>query len=222
MQIHIPLIVGFTAALVHVLTGPDHLAAVTPLVLERHTKGWKIGAGWGLGHVTGMLLIGLLFYFFKEQIPVEYISQSSERFVGLMLMGIGFWALYRIQRTRRLTYPHTHEHEGEPYTHIHAHSGRHEHRHKRPGKALTAFFIGIVHGFAGISHFILMLPVLGYRSRWDSVQYMLGFAAGIVAAMVLYALVIERFRRTKGLRTLQYLGAFFALAIGVYWLAANA
>jgi uncharacterized membrane protein YfcA len=225
----IPFFIGLIAALVHVLTGPDHLAAVTPLVLEKKSKYWKIGIGWGLGHVIGMLLIGLLFYFFKEQIPVEYISKNSEKFVGIMLFGIGVWAFYRATKyNRRLTYPHIHQDDGIDYMHIHKNEGKH--KHSQTGKkhnVILSFLIGIVHGFAGISHFILMLPVLGYRSHIDAVLYMSGFAIGIVTAMVLYVSLLYKFSKNfteksqKKLVYFQYTGALFACLIGVYWFFVN-
>ncbi|MBK6962966.1 MAG: hypothetical protein IPH20_03270 [Bacteroidales bacterium] len=57
---------GFIASIAHVVTGPDHLAAVTPLAIDSRKKSWIIGFSWGLGHTTGMLLIGLLFVLFKK------------------------------------------------------------------------------------------------------------------------------------------------------------
>ncbi|HPI87444.1 MAG TPA: hypothetical protein PLR01_13805, partial [Bacteroidales bacterium] len=70
----IQLLTGFLAAAVHVVTGPDHLAAVTPLAIENRKKAWNIGLMWGIGHVAGMLLIGLLYLAFKSMINVEKIS----------------------------------------------------------------------------------------------------------------------------------------------------
>jgi len=224
----IPLFIGLIAALVHVLTGPDHLAAVTPLVLEKKSKYWKIGLGWGLGHVIGMLLIGLLFYFFKEQIPVEYISVNSEKFVGFMLVGIGIWAFYRARKNKsKLVYPHVHQTENETFIHIHKNEGKHYHQQKQEHNIFMSFFIGIIHGFAGISHFILMLPVLGYTSKIDSVLYMIGFAVGIVTAMVLYVSLLYKFSKNFTEKSqiklvyFQYTGALFACLIGVYWILVN-
>jgi cytochrome c biogenesis protein CcdA len=218
---NIPIIIGFFAALFHVLSGPDHLAAVTPLALERKNKYWKIGTAWGLGHVLGMLLIGLLFYFMKDLIPVEKISGYSEKFVGFMLIAIGIWAIYRIRKPRKLTYPHHHD----ELTHIHPiDNDRHTHHKIQPSNILLSFGIGIIHGFAGVSHFLLMLPVLGYQSKWQSVQYMLGFAIGIVAAMVIYVSVLEKISKQSAnkskniLEKLQYTGAFAAIIIGIFWI----
>jgi len=226
---NIPFFLGLFAALFHVLTGPDHLAAVTPLVLEKKSKYWKIGIGWGLGHVLGMLLIGGLFYFFKEQIPVTYISENSEKFVGFMLIGIGIWAFYRARsKQKKMRYPHTHQQDNKIISHIHPVKKTHQHtKNIKEHNAWLSFSIGIIHGFAGISHFILMLPVLGYQSDFKAIQYMIGFATGIVAAMVLYATFIHKLsvksikKSQNKLVFLQYAGAVFACMIGVYWIFVN-
>ena len=66
MTLTFPLIAGLMASMLHVITGPDHLAAVTPFVVETKKKAWKIGLFWSFGHLTGMLAIGILFTLFKE------------------------------------------------------------------------------------------------------------------------------------------------------------
>ncbi len=219
------LLTGIFAAMLHVLSGPDHLAAVTPLALERKNKYWKIGMAWGLGHVLGMMLIGLLFYFLKDLIPVDKISHYSEKFVGFMLIAIGIWAIYRVKHPKKLTYPHTHQDK----IHIHkVEEKNHTHNELTDSKnVFLSFGIGIIHGFAGVSHFILMLPVLGYESKWQSIGYMIGFAVGIVAAMVLYVSILEKISKKstgkseKTLTYLQYTGALAAIIIGVLWIFVN-
>ena len=59
-QMTFPLAAGCIAAVLHVLMGPDHLAAVAPFAIESKRRAWKIGLFWGLGQVFGMLLIGSL------------------------------------------------------------------------------------------------------------------------------------------------------------------
>ena len=71
------LTAGLLASMLHVLTGPDHLAAATPFALESERKAWKIGLLWGIGHLVGMMAIGVLFIIFKEFIPIESISNYS-------------------------------------------------------------------------------------------------------------------------------------------------
>ncbi len=115
---------GFIASVAHVATGPDHLAAVTPLAIDSRKKSWIVGFSWGLGHTIGMLLIGLLFILFKEYLPIEAISKHSETVIGILLIGIGSWALVRIYiRHKHGNKPHAHFHTTPYlYAHIHKHS----------------------------------------------------------------------------------------------------
>ena len=128
---------GFIASIAHVATGPDHLAAVTPLAIDSRKKSWIVGFLWGLGHTTGMLLIGLLFILFKEFLPIEAIARHSDTLIGFLLIGIGTWSLVRMYRQHKHGFlPHTHFHT-EPflYAHIHKHThlnqqdSEHDHTH---------------------------------------------------------------------------------------------
>lgn len=235
MNIDFPLFIGMTAAIVHVLMGPDHLAAVTPLVLDTQKRHWRIGFLWGTGHIIGMLLIGVLFYFFRDFIPVETISTYSEQFVGLILIGLGIWAFYRI-KNKRANHKHPHFHEKEDsgsIVHIHDHKHEHldhEHTHDKSIKQnnLTAILVGIIHGFAGIAHFVLLLPVLGFKSKIESIQYIIGFAIGILIAMISYTIVIGKIGNkhpdmyAKPLyANMQFWGGVLAVGVGIYWILIN-
>lgn len=235
MSIDFPLFIGMTAAIVHVLMGPDHLAAVTPLVLDTQKKHWRIGFLWGTGHIIGMLLIGVLFYFFKDFIPVETISTYSEQFVGLILIGLGIWAFYRI-KYKRAKHKHPHFHEKEDsgsIVHIHDHKHEHldhEHTHDKSIKQnnLTAILVGIIHGFAGIAHFVLLLPVLGFQTKLESIQYIIGFAIGILIAMITYTIVVGKIgnkhpdMHAKPLyANIQFWGGVLAVGVGIYWILIN-
>lgn len=227
-----PLFAGIAASVLHVVSGPDHLAAVTPLAIETKLKVWKIGLFWGFGHLLGMLLIGLLFIVFKEYIPVEKISEHSELLVGFVLIAVGLWALFSIFYIKK-NHKHPHIHDGEePYIHEHKHeheksSLEHKHVHEKRLKQnlWSSFGIGILHGLAGIAHFILLLPVLGFESQLDSIQYIIGFALGTVLAMTAYTFLLGRIARYSKkqnsmslFKTIRLSGALFAIIVGVYWL----
>ena len=51
---------GLSAGALHVVSGPDHLAVVAPLVAENPSKGFQLGFRWGLGHGLGVVILGLL------------------------------------------------------------------------------------------------------------------------------------------------------------------
>lgn len=224
------LFTGFVAAFLHVVSGPDHLAAVTPLAIEARRKVWKIGLFWGIGHLAGMLIIGALFYFFRGLIPVELISERSEQIVGVVLILLGLWALFRVfYKRKNEKQPHIHGGE-KPFIHEHRTEEGvviHKHTHtKNDRKNMgSSFGIGILHGLAGVAHFLLLLPVLGFENQADGVLYIMGFAIGTVLAMTLYTLLLgwvatysKAGKDTSVFRTLRIIGGLFALLIGCYWL----
>ena len=43
MDTTFPLTAGLIASILHVIAGPDHLAAVAPFAIESKRKAWKIG-----------------------------------------------------------------------------------------------------------------------------------------------------------------------------------
>jgi len=228
-MISFPLLAGTLASMLHVISGPDHLAAVTPLVIETKRKAWKIGLSWGFGHLIGMLLLGVLFLLFKEYIPIDSISNYSEQLVAIVLVGVGVWAFYRIfkpQKSHR--HPHVHSNE-KTYVHIHKHEhiSGHQHTHKKEIKQnlVTSFGIGFIHGLAGVAHFLILLPVLSFKINLEGIQYITGFAIGTVLAMTTYALILGKITTYtkhdhnagffKGIR---FAGGLFAIVVGIYWL----
>ncbi|MGB5402724.1 sulfite exporter TauE/SafE family protein [Robiginitalea sp.] len=225
---------GLLAAMLHVISGPDHLAAVTPFAIARKKKAWKIGLIWGLAHLTGMLAIGFLFLLFREAVPVEEISAYSEQLVGLVLILVGIWALYSVF-TKKGVHSHTHIHDSDsPYLHKHPHShegsATHTHTHaKEPGNhQVAAFSIGFLHGLAGVAHFLLFLPVLSFDSQGEAVSYISGFGAGTVVAMTVFTLVLGRvsdlaknWHNPLFFRGIRVAGGLFAVVIGVYWMLSN-
>jgi hypothetical protein len=120
------LLSGFVASVAHVVTGPDHMAAVTPLAIDSRKKSWLIGFSWGLGHTLGMLLIGAVFILFRGLLPVESIAKHSDTIIGLLLIGVGSWAILRIYlRHSHGNRPHSHFHT-QPYLYAHIHKHSHE------------------------------------------------------------------------------------------------
>ncbi len=228
---------GFIASVAHVVTGPDHLAAVTPLAIDSRKKSWMIGFSWGLGHTMGMLMIGLLFVLFKEYLPVGAISKHSDTVIGLLLIAIGSYAIVRTYR--RHTHgnrPHSHFHT-EPflYAHIHKHThdnrvddtGEHEHAHtgRVRQNAFAAFFIGTIHGFAGFSHLFALLPSLALPTVMDTIAYISAFAVGTIMTMVLFAFILGLVAFQSVVKDKQVFlkwftltGGFLAIGIGILWL----
>lgn len=214
---------GFAAGFLHVLSGPDHLAAVAPLAARAHQGAWKTGARWGVGHSAGVALVGLLALGLREALPVDVISAWSERVVGVMLIGIGVWSLRQAARIQIHTHAHTHD--GETHEHVHFHPGEKAKAHEATPHSHThaAVGIGTLHGLAGSSHFLGVLPALALPSTSAAVVYLLAFAAGTVLAMAGFSSALGLFARRlgsggRGYRGLMQTCAAAAIGIGAWWL----
>lgn len=230
-----PIIFGFVAAMAHVLSGPDHLAAVAPLALNTKFRPWMIGMSWGIGHLLGMLAIGVLFFFFRELIPVDFISANSEKIVGILLIVIGIWSLGRLLKhswKNKHSHAHTHiDEQGNAVIHHHDHAHYHEENHRHTHENLTrqtywaALGIGIVHGFAGVSHIISLLPTLAFPNRLDSVLYLSGFGVGTIFSMVMFSFILgllahaaSQKKKEVVYKTINAIAGCAAIFVGLFWL----
>jgi hypothetical protein len=219
----ITILAGFCAGALHVLSGPDHLAAIAPISVQHSSRSWIAGCRWGFGHSAGVLLVGGLFLVGREMIPVELISGSSERLVGLLLIGIGGWAFRKAWQV----HSHPHAHAAASHEHIHIHRPGAEpaicHGHEH-----AAFGIGTLHGLAGSSHFIGVLPALALPSSSLAVSYLAAYGFGTIVAMALFASLIGAISRRFSLgragscRGLMLGCATFSIGIGGFWVSGYA
>jgi ABC-type nickel/cobalt efflux system permease component RcnA len=219
----ISILPGFLAGLIHVVSGPDHLAAVGPLAVKGCQRAWLAGLRWGIGHALGVAMMGAGSLLLREMMPIELISSWSERLVGALLIGIGLWGFRRALRNH--VHAHEHIHDGERHVHVHVHT----HCHKR-GETRThvhshaALGIGTLHGLAGGSHFLGIMPALALPSLTNAVSYVLAYGAGTIAAMstfsTLVGLVAARCEISGGLayRRLMSVCSCAAVAVGCAWL----
>lgn len=189
---------GVAAGLLHVFSGPDHLAAVAPLASDRARGPWLTGLQWGIGHTLGVLLIAALLLLLREQLPLDAISGYSERIVGASLILIGSWGVWRAVQHR------------QPHGHSHTHAG-------------ASFSMGAIHGLAGSSHLFGVLPALAFPSRVSSVLYLAGFGLGAIAGMTAFSTVVGLLssklnRESRSYSGLLYASSAVALVVGGVWL----
>jgi hypothetical protein len=212
------MITGGLAGLFHVLSGPDHLAAVAPLAVSDGDRGWVAGWTWGVGHASGVVVIAVVAVLLRDVLPpIGDISAWSERLVGAALIGIGIWALGRSARIR----PGTHIHGAVAHAHLHVQAGPVWIR--RLGHAHAAFYMGILHGIAGSSHFFGVLPALALPTRTAALLYIAAFGAGTVIAMTAFATAVGTFgARTRQVgwvhRGMMLTASVVALSVGTWWL----
>ena len=230
----LPLFVGVLAAMIHVLSGPDHLAAVGPLAIDKNNNSWLVGFFWGIGHTAGMLLIGVLFFHFRDFIPVDFISRQSEIIVGVILIVIGLWVYFKLANSKKTSEKHSHIHlhedvSGDTYAHYHTHQHKiksnHDHKHSQKQGVLAASGIGVLHGFAGVSHLISLLPTLAFSKQTGAVLYLSGFAIGTILSMILFSVILgllgkkaSKNNKNKMYFILNAIAATVAVIVGFFWI----
>lgn len=178
----VPSLVGLSLGMRHALE-PDHLAAVSTLATEGR-GGLKsalfLGAYWGLGHTTALLLVGGSLAVLGAQMPAR-LGFAFELLVALMISGLGVRAMVRAVAEGRAGSGHTHAHSG--LTHTHAAPSEHFHL-SRWTLATRPLLIGLMHGLAGsgaLTAWVLTeLPTTTAR-----VSYIALFGAGSVVGMSL-------------------------------------
>jgi hypothetical protein len=219
---------GLIAGLIHVFSGPDHLAAVAPLSVRQKEHTWMTGFHWGIGHAGGVLIIGLLSLLFRELLPIDLFSSWAERLVGVMLIGIGIWGFRRALENQ----VHSHEHMHDDRRHVHMHVHRRETAHPQSGRSHwhhhghghAAMGVGLLHGLAGSSHLWGVLPALAFPSKSLAASYLVSYGTGTILAMISFSsvigLVASRLSSTglTAYRTLMAFSSGSAVLVGGYWL----
>jgi len=216
---------GLIAGVVHVFSGPDHLAAVAPFSLQRPGIAWRSGARWGLGHSSGVVMVGLLSLAFRELLPMDWLSSFAERLVGVVLVGIGLWGLRKALSAQ--VHVHEHSHGGRNHAHIHAHRHKTAHTHADPPAhthSHAAFAVGALHGLAGGSHFLGVVPALAFPTRMQSLAYLAAYGLGTIAGMATFSSILGLAANgigqpgTGAYRAPLLACSATALVAGVYWL----
>lgn len=177
-------ILGLILGLKHALDA-DHLIAVSTIVSDTKNIKWAslIGAFWGLGHTTTLLVSGLLVIGLRVTIPAR-VALSLEFGVAIMLVFLGARLLWRSFREEGI-HLHAHAHNPQTHAHVHAHDKPQEdHRHAHPFGAMhRPFIVGMVHGLAG-SAALMLLVLAAIPSPLAGLAYILIFGIGSVGGML--------------------------------------
>ena len=93
MTIWTALAAGLAAGGLHVLAGPDHLAAIGALSAGRRDGHGVLGFRWGAGHALGVLLVGLAAMALRSFSDLAPLERWGEALVGVSLVVAGVRAL---------------------------------------------------------------------------------------------------------------------------------
>jgi sulfite exporter TauE/SafE len=188
------LTLGLAIGLQHAFE-PDHISAVTTQISKRKYKTLELkqllkectfkssilGAFWGAGHTTSLVIIGLLLFLFSINIPSN-VFFGFEFIVGIMLVILAI-TTFSNKKLFKLNHTHPHEHSnGTLHTHPHNHDIEHKHTHK-------SYIIGCIHGLAGSgSLVVLMASTLGDIET--VLSFILIFGIGSIIGMTIISSLI--------------------------------
>lgn len=211
----IPIITGLAAGGLHVFSGVDHLAALSPIALEDPAKAGRTGAYWGFGHGLGVVIVGAIGLALRSLVDVEAWSSWAEFLVGFLLIGVGAWAILRARRME--LHAHDHPHDGDSHTHIHSHPPQERSHHH------AALGVGLLHGMAGSGHLFGVIPALALPVSEASV-YLVAYLLGAIVAMAGFAWLLGRLVDRGGpawVRRLMYGSGGLAVVVGVIWISSS-
>ena len=214
------LALGFCLGMRHA-TDSDHVLAVSAIVSRERTprSALRVGALWGLGHATTIVVVGGCIVLFGWVIPPR-LGLSMEMSVAVMLIVLGVinlsGTLSRIERAARAS--HSHESGAAP-------SPSSQAQLRGPLRPLV---VGVVHGLAG-SAAVALLVLAAIKTASMALLYLGIFALGTVAGMMLltYLMAVpisalsQRYpqaeglvARATGLASIAF-GLFLAYQIGI-------
>ena len=208
------IVTGIIAGFVHVVSGADHLIAMAPSAITSPKIAAKNSISWGLGHSSGVIFLAVLAVFIKDITPLSKLSNFAEFFVGISLLIVGVFA---IKNSLPLNiHSHSHQHNGVAHHHLHFHSEAKKKDNKH-SHALTG--LGLLHGLAGGSHILAVLPALALPLISAS-AYLISYLIGSLASMILFTGLISLTTLNTGQKFLRRLIAFaggLSFSMGLFW-----
>ena len=214
------ILTGIVAGFVHVVSGADHLIAMAPAAINNPKKAIKNSFSWGLGHSSGILLLAFLAIFIKDITPLNKFSNIAEFLVGISLLIVGVFAMKNCFLLSIHSHSHKHE-DGIAHRHFHFHvmeqkiNNNHSH-------ALTG--LGLLHGIAGGSHFLAVLPALALPLM-SAFLYLISYLVGSLVSMNLFTCLISltTFKASqKFIKRLIAGAGGLSFSMGLFWIQRSA
>ena len=190
------ILLGLLLGMQHAMEA-DHLAAMASMMAGSRGRRSIIrhGVVWGLGHMATLgVFAGAVLL--SRQAVSPALAEGLELAVGVMLIGLGSNALYRLVRER--IHIHVHRHGGgQAHIHAHSHAGEsrphrqvpHDHAHP-PGFPFRSLLVGMMQGLAG-SAALVVLAATALESPLEGLGYVLLFGLGSVLGMALLSAVVS-------------------------------
>lgn len=218
------ILLGFSLGLVHALDA-DHVMAVSVLSNDKpgFARTLRHCANWALGHGLVLLTAGMLLFGLGVAIPRELIW-LAEVLVGIFLIGMGLYCIWRFRRERIVLVEHrhgdvTHRHwqiEGDQAHARAAADGRGGH---------APVLVGMLHGLAGSAPALALIPVVAQGQAAAALGYLLLFSIGVMLAMLAFGLGFGKLQQWLSRHSVslmnrsRHLIALTSMAVGGYWLS---
>jgi ABC-type nickel/cobalt efflux system permease component RcnA len=197
-----PLLLALLLGLRHA-TDPDHLTAVSTLLLSERENGSRraavLGLAWGLGHATTLAAFGLPVILFSSFLS-ESIQRGAEALVGLLIVLLAGRLLWRWHHGYFHMHPHQHGSVCHVHPHLHSHTDgagdhpvQHSHSHadalgRSPAESCG---IGLLHGVGGSAGAgVLLVGMTGGKT--EGVAALLAFAAATAGSMSLLSIALAQ------------------------------
>jgi hypothetical protein len=200
---------------------PDHLVAVTSLVAAENgdtRKAARLGAWWGIGHASALLVIGIPLIAFKTSLPA-WLESGAERAIGVVILLLAGRVIVKWLRGDYRATAHAHDGGHRRWRHLRRGPASHGHTHVKVRTRGQALSIGLLHGLAGTGAIVLLL-IAALRSRLEATLALGVFAPMSVVSMaactaafawVLTRPLIEPVYRTVLIPGLGLFGVLFGL-----------
>jgi sulfite exporter TauE/SafE len=189
------ILAGLSIGLLHAFE-PDHLTAISTQVsnsnysIDNSKKSGLmnltinsslIGALWGVGHTSSIIVIGLLIAGLSLNITNDFFI-GAEVIVGFMLIILAILTLSN-KSIFKQKHIHPHKHSKEVvHIHSHTHSINHKHGHK-------SYLIGCIHGIAGSGSLVALIA--STMNGLDAMVYFLIlFGVGSIIGMTVASGII--------------------------------
>ena len=133
----------------------------------------RLGAWWGIGHASALVLLGVPLIAFKTELPA-WLESGAEKAIGLVILLLALRVIAKWIRGDYRASAHTHDGPDGHGPRRHLRQGKQAHHaHVRVRTRGQALWIGTLHGLAGTGAIVLLLiAVLPSRleagRRWPS------------------------------------------------------
>ena len=210
------ILTGILAGFAHVISGADHLIAMAPSAITNPKNAVRNSISWGLGHSSGVMFLAFLAIFFKDITPLNNFSNFAEFLVGISLLIIGVFAIKNSFNLNIHSHPHQHD-GGVAHHHLHFHS-KAQKKHNKHSHALTG--LGLLHGMAGGSHLLAVLPALALPIP-NALAYLISYLIGSLLSMIIFTFLISVTTLNTGYKFIRRFIAFaggLSFSLGLFWI----